>query len=253
MVCSFWLRFEDCPVKKCRHLHDLDSNGYVAKLRNIQTPVLTTCEAEPACFPVPLRDVLPRDWKNVLFVSVDGLCVFDRNIPHIWLEWLEQRTVAQRAVALNTIIESDDEDIENSDVEYEKISCHARATSPRQDESLGHIALALSTFRVRSLNEEATSGSTSFWHLNKLLLSAVFTWCVGTDLLNLMCVSRELKHVILRDSAVRGRHKTASAIIAAEGKQRKDEARKKTAKSAHCKKTGKKDGFARGGHGGQQR
>jgi hypothetical protein len=48
-------------------------------------------DAEPECFAVPLRLVLPKHRREIAFVVVDGVCVFDKRHPQLWLDWWEAR------------------------------------------------------------------------------------------------------------------------------------------------------------------
>ena len=223
MVCSNMLRVGDCTTKKCRLSHD-DGGAGIMMLRNISIP--EGHGEEPVCFPVPLQHLQPRDRSSVLFVSVDGSCVYDRTQPSTWLRWLESRAVLSvGALAVTLPLETleDESDDGSEDVDSDE-----------------------------DVRTSSSAGECLLLQLNKILLGEVLSYCRTVDFAGLLAASRIAREHILRHPSVRLLRREAMKGLAAEQRRKLDEDRRRRAKQAHCKKSTKKDGFARGGPGGQR-
>ena len=148
MCCGAHLRTADCRMKRCRLMHD-DSVS-IAHLRNLPPIGRNPCGKEdegcrpppvPAaavvdstsssvpekrCLPpCPIDEIMPlKDWSALMFVVVDGECIYDYLTPDVWNNWLTKHRAVVAAtrtssrVGLSTVHEGtggDDDDNDDSD------------------------------------------------------------------------------------------------------------------------------------------
>ena len=246
-VCSEWQRTGDCSVKKCRlphHAEDSATEQTISRLRHVFV-LESHCE-EPLCFPVPLQHLQPRDRKSVRFASVDGVCVYDSAHPATWQRWAEQRALlllSASTLPLDVVLEDEDGEMaaETTDVDVDV------------DDTDRQVQLLYGTDREQDAMTIQSSSSCCLLNmLNKLLLAEVLSWLTTGDLYGLLGSTRSIRDIVLRDPTVRLRKHEALNERSRDDRRRREEEKRRRARQAHCKKSSKKDGFARGGPGGQR-
>ena len=149
MMCCAHLRTADCRTKRCRLIHD-DSVS-VAHLRNlppiggIQSDIedggghpspapatifdsTSSSVPEKRCLPpCPIDEIMPlKDWNALMFVAVDGECVYDYLTPEVWNSWTTKHRADVAAarklgsVGPPTVHEGTGDDVDDSDEENEE-------------------------------------------------------------------------------------------------------------------------------------
>jgi hypothetical protein len=272
VVCKTYLRTADCRVKRCRLLHD--EGVSVSHLRNMQasggeeftasstaaaTAPATVCVEsstsvpEKRCSPcAPLDEVMPlKDWNTLMFVAIDGECVYDYTTSDVWNEWIAAyRVAAQKSGSLPTVDEDGDEENGGDDSDGDHKGNDERPQSADECESNTKRRAEKGTKAA----VEVTAGSTERNPLFRLLSSTaaihLFMHLTVADLLcSLLPCSKGVKLCVLRDEGFRVRRREALSLVTRDlSKRKKDEKRKKV-KNANVKKVDKKDAFARGGPG----
>ena len=170
MCCGAHLRTADCRMKRCRLMHD-DSVS-IAHLRHLPPIGGIPCGKEDVggCRPPPvplavvdsssssmpekrclppctIDEIMPlKDWSALMFVAVDGECIYDYLTPEVWNNWstkhralvAEARTSSR--AGLSTVHEGtggDDDDNDDSDEGNEEEGENAIATS--SSSSAAHV------------------------------------------------------------------------------------------------------------------
>ena len=309
MMCCAHFRTADCRMKRCRLMHD--DNVSVAHLRNLPSiggllcgkeeegcrpppaPAAAVVDSlfssvpEKRCLPPsPIDEIMPlEDWSALMFVAVDGECVYDYLTPEVWNNWIVKHrgaaAVARTPGCLSTVHEGtgddDNDDSDEEEGEGEILNAAQSTTVPTTQSTTALITLCNGKSRQGGLVEQCPPA------LAVLLsyLSVVDVVC-GVSL-----ACKSLKTCVLRDEGFRIRRclclyatpnydattcnslsiyiptthpylttemlpsfrREALALLSHDLSKRKKDDKRKRAKSSNVKKTDKKDGFARGSGG----
>ena len=87
LICKCYMRRE-CRNKKCKLPHD---GVTISHLRNVPYVVNADnhTESEKASMlPVPLDEVPAKESSRIMFIAVDGTCIFDYLCPELWHQWI---------------------------------------------------------------------------------------------------------------------------------------------------------------------
>ena len=258
MLCKCYMRKDDCRNKKCKLQH----NGVtIAHLRNVtfipsaETPPVQ--ESEKSCLPpVTVHEVAAKESSKIMFIAVDGACVFDYLYPDLWHKW----------IAAHNPTAPTDSDILRSPTLSEKARKSAmKGTSPllpRQDETEDNSGSGTSSSedeveveksirrqeKVLSKISVSSSSSRTFFSSESdgKNLSKIFAFLSNEDVISLLCCGKITKSIVLKDETVRQRKKEAISAFAHDVSKKKKEEKRKKAKNACISKVDKKDAFARG-------
>lgn len=259
MLCKCYMRKDDCRNKKCKLRH----NGVtIANLRNVtftpssETPLVQ--ESEKACLPpVSVHDVAAKESSKIMFIAVDGACVFDYLYPDLWHKWI---------AAHNPTAPTDSDILRSPTLSEKARKSSLKGTSPllpRQDEtednsgSDSHYsedetetdksARKYEKIPVK-VSEHSSSSSRTFFssEAEAKNLSKIFTFLSNEDVISLLICGKTPKSLVLKDEAVRQRKKEAISAFAHDVSKKKKEEKRKKAKNACISKVDKKDAFARG-------
>lgn len=247
-VCSEWQRTGDCGVKKCRLPHNTEGDGMVLSISMLRhVAVLENHMEEPLCFPVPLQHLQPRDRKSVRFAAVDGVCVYDSCHPATWQRWVEQRALlllSASTLPLDVVPEDEDEGC---------VADMANDVAGVAGDMGWQVQPSTDANREEATSDnEGSSSGCLLSMLNKFFLAEVLSFLTLRDLYGLLGSARTVRDMVLRDPSVRLRRHEVIKDSAREDRLRREEEKRRRARQAHCKKSSKKDGFARGGPGGQR-
>jgi hypothetical protein len=261
LLCKCYMRRDDCRNKKCKLIHDGVNIGH---LRNVpytastETPPVQ--ETEKACLPpVPISEVAAKESSRIMFIAVDGACIFDYLNPELWHKWIaahnpvcptdsdilrspslgdKARKSAAKGVSplLPTLEETDnDDDAQN-----------IGATS--EEDSEEENILKTKTETPKKVSSSSSSSNRIFFKSDAEAksMSAVFTFLSNDDVISVLCCGKASKSICLKDEGVRQRKKEAIAAFAHDASKKKKEEKRKKAKNACISKVDKKDAFARG-------
>jgi hypothetical protein len=277
-VCSSWFRTEECTNRKCRLSHECPT---IARLRNV-APVFNrndeeeeapTVLEERACLtPVGISSIISRDYCRVMIVSVDNECVFDYGNNNVWLQWLEshkKKFLLQSATRGSLGLPVVKEEHSEEDSEDETLSIEKEAEVDIDDIALdnmvasmtvgeGHMHRTSSSPSSCGLKPSAaatnqcmfTTEESGLIHGDKVIPAIILSLLSDEEVVSLMSTCKGVKACCLRDEVFRQRRREGISAFSHEQSRRKKDEKKKRIKSANAKKTGKKDGFARGGGNG---
>jgi hypothetical protein len=92
MVCKEWFRSDSCASKKCKYIH---AGLPVFELGNIEQQLADNNSKKTECgcrLKTPLETLRPSNYPSILFISVNGRCVYDYSNPHTWEAYWEEAT-----------------------------------------------------------------------------------------------------------------------------------------------------------------
>ena len=268
MLCKCYMRRDDCRNKKCKLIHD---GVTIAHLRNVPyTPSTETPpvqESEKSCLPpVSINEIAAKDSHRIMFIAVDGACIFDYLLPDVWHTWsaahnpplppntnaLKSPTLSEKSrksamkgsSALQPLREECSDDAHSitdaaadstDESEEETGEKDAEAVEKKQKVPKKHSAASSSSKRIFFTTESEGKS-----------LSNVMTYLSNEDVISLLFCAKITKSICLKDEAVRQRKKEAISAFAHDISKKKKEEKRKKAKNACISKVDKKDAFARG-------
>ena len=249
-ICKCYMRRDDCRVKKCKLPHD---GVTVAHLKNVPYTVNTDNHAlqeseRTSLPPVPLDEVAAKESGRIMFISVDGSCVYDYLHPEIWHQW----------IALHQPIILDSDECTSSIAMKEKsthcpfeISSGTSGTDTAvSEEGKSDVEAIRDESGGREDNPFISSSSSKRIFFvaegEGKAASKIFTFLSNEDVISLLCCSKVTKSMCLKDEIVRQRKKEAISLLSHDVSKKKKEEKRKKAKNACISKVDKKDAFARG-------
>lgn len=263
MLCKCYMRRDDCRSKKCKLAH----NGVtIAHIRNVPFTASTDShglqESEKACLPpVALDTVTAKESNKIMFIAVDGACVFDYLNHDLWHKWIavhhpvcptdsdilrspttekSRKTASNGTAILPALLEAEKEaDHEETQSESTSVgdSEEEKEKVPKKEEKISKKLSASSSSSKKIFFASEADGKS---------LSQVFTFLSNEEVIALLCCSKITKSVCLKDELVRQRKKEAISAFAHDVSKKKKEEKRKKAKNACISKVDKKDAFARG-------
>jgi hypothetical protein len=230
-LCCQWFRTGDCSTKRCHFSHEMTLFG----IRNVFIPPPNDEKAlphEPSLDLISLHTLLPEKYALVRFITIDDFCVYDWAMPNIWLDWSRAR-------------------VQEMNLRKNLKSIHEEPPHSHDELSVCEVIDSDLTLQDISSMNLTTPHSCSFdlTLLSSSLLSLIFQYCPLAEICSLSICSKQLHHLIRKDSSLRSRRKEYLQSITPLLIKQKKEEKKKKIKSSHVKKQDKKDAFARGGHG----
>lgn len=244
-LCPSWCRLGTCEVKRCRKSHeatvsDLHDVIWTDDMANTPHPHLILC---------PLRDVEPKDYQKIVFISVNRTCVYDKHVLHVWENW--RQTHQETSTEITPLAEEpagisdDDSDEDNA-----------------KDEMSGAVANITGDDNYKSNDEEgkenenknglksdsysiANSSSATFLleGLDTPTFSLLLSFCVLPSVCALATTCRTARNRVRVDDFARQRKREFLTLHAKEISRRKKEEKRKKAKQANLKKVSKKDSY----------
>lgn len=273
IVCRKFLRCAGiCDIKKCRRSHETSTisiRGFEHSVDDkIDSPVEYCCDD-----PINLEALQIKDYNRIRFITVDNVCIYDYLNTSLWTHYRTVKETELREFArlqsniLGTVLEVDendedalsDGDDENIDNEIMSIQVTIGGDLTRDLESLGLSIQGTdaSISNVNKVSREFMSSYSSCFHKSKVFgsytspLMILLTYLTNEDLSLCFQASRVMTAAFSHDPGVRRfRRELHAAAVSYKSKAKKEEKKKKI-KAANVKKSGKKDGFARGNGGGR--
>ena len=252
MICKCYMRRDDCRIKKCKLPHD---GVTVAHLKNVPYTVNTDIHAlreseKTSLPPVPLDEVAAKESGRIMFISVDGSCIYDYLHPEVWHQW----------IALHQPIILDSDECASSIAKTEKSThCPFGASSGTSGTDNAVSEEIESKSDVEDISDErggreelaliGSSSSKPVFFVSEgegKVASKIFTFLSDEDVISLLCCSKVTKSMCLKDEVVRQRKKEAISLLSHDLSKKKKEEKRKKAKNACISKVDKKDAFARG-------
>lgn len=250
IICRAWFRADACENKKCKLAH---AGENLWLLRGVCYSAEDRQWEEAYEPPVSLEELERKDYDRVRLVAVDRVVVYDYYYPDVWQQWIATRPkkprtasdggtsgeeglaggVGSRHKGMQTIAE------EIKEIETEQASCANQGCCLRYNKESEIKSTTFSLFGAEALSNEVFK-STVLRMCNEILSEK--------DCIQLHQCSKCLRKLLLQDSTFRVRKKEAFARVASEVSKAKKQEKKKRAKQANVKVSGKKDGFARGGN-----
>ena len=246
------MRRDDCRIKKCKLPHD---GVTVAHLKNVPYTVNTDIHAlreseKTSLPPVPLDEVAAKESGRIMFISVDGSCIYDYLHPEVWHQW----------IALHQPIILDSDECTSSIAKTEKSThCPFGASSGTSGTDNAISEEIESKSDVEDISDErgervelaliCSSSSKPVFFVSEgegKVASKIFTFLSDEDVISLLCCSKVTKSMCLKDEVVRQRKKEAISLLSHDLSKKKKEEKRKKAKNACISKVDKKDAFARG-------
>ena len=271
VVCKTHLRTADCRVKRCRLLHDECMS--VSHLRNIQpscggeftasidtTTTLgvesSTSVSEKRCLPPePIDEVMPlKDWSALMFVAIDGECVYDYTSSDVWNKWIAAyRVSAKKSGSLPTIDEDGEKDNDGDGSDGDDNAEDGEELRPGAEcEDTTKRSGRIEAKKTLQVVAGSSGRNTLLGFLERCSTAAellLMHLTVADLLCSLLPCSKGVKLCVLRDEGFRVRRREALSLLTRDLSKRKKDEKRKKAKNANVKKVDKKDGFARGGPG----
>lgn len=251
LICKCYMRRDDCRIKKCKLPHD---GVTIAHLKNVPYSVNLESHAvqeseKTSLPPVPLDEVAAKESGRIMFISVDGSCVYDYLHPEVWHQW----------IAIHQPALPDSEETTGSIAMKEKSSHSPFAIIPAHaaSEEIENKCDILDIENKITVNEDIVNGvssvssssSKSIFFVSEgegKVTSKIFTFLSNEDVISLLCCSKVTKSICLKDEQVRHRKKEALSLQSHDLSKKKKEEKRKKAKNACISKVDKKDAFARG-------
>ena len=266
MLCKCFMRRDDCRNKKCKLQHD---GVTIAHLRNVpftastETPPIQ--ESEKSCLPpVPINEVAAKDSSRIMFIAVDGACIFDYLLPDLWHKWsaahnppgppnsnalksptLSEKSRKSAAKGASTLLPLAEEGSDDA----HSTSDATDSTDESETETETETEIAEKKQKVPKKTSAASSSSKKIFFTSESdgkQLSDVLTYLSNEDVIALLLCGKMTKSICLTDYAVRRRKKEAISAFAHDMSKKKKEEKRKKAKNACISKVDKKDAFARG-------
>jgi len=232
MMCCAHLRTADCRVKRCRLMHH-DSIS-IAHLRNlppiggihcgkgddgcrpppVPAPAVTVVDSsmpEKQCLPpCPIDEIMPlKDWSALMFVAVDGECIYDYLTPEVWNTWFTKHrarvAVAQTSgrIGLSTVhekAEDEDDDIEDSDERNEEGEDMLNVVENEIVTSSSHVIMNQSITTIITL----CNGKDGLVEKCSRALTVLFSYLSVSDVVcSVSLASKSFKTCVLRDESFR--------------------------------------------------
>jgi hypothetical protein len=151
MICHSWLRQEKCSQKKCKYRHETN----VAHLADLSYDPQTEHSAEPLCVgPIPLTDVIKKDYSKLRLIAVNGSCVYDHLFPDVWSHWSAQRAAVTAALdksKLPPITEATEPIHRHNDITESGEGC-AKCEDEEHDASLSELVHGVHTLSLPGPN-----------------------------------------------------------------------------------------------------
>jgi hypothetical protein len=259
LVCTNWLRTEECSVKKCKFVHATN----IAHLKGMELNFLTKQPTENMCVgPVPFDNVTSKDFAAIRFIAVNGTCVYDFSFPEVWVKWQAERLqylgglcLSRKSNELFSIPECGGIEVSGVDV------CGIRGAGvvrvgPAEYEEDEVVAGAL-MLSLEPLPEVQKSPDFGLFFLDSanqsmgpfsVILSKLVLFLTPDETLRLAQGSKTLYQQSIKVELVRLRRKEGLSAYMSDVSKLKKSEKKKKIKQANVKKESKKDGFARGGN-----
>jgi hypothetical protein len=281
IVCSDWLRADNCKLKKCKLNHQGSS---LAHIRDIYCGDIPEKRIEYMCDPpVKLATLPARDANNIHFIAMGDRCIFDHLCPEVWnnfvFEFASSAATAAAAVTTHTATLRDVEAKYTSIVPGVNVqNIHAKAGSSN---SLGiwscpvaaaeaeaedvysgrhrcngmdaHIPTKTTTHEINLLGSASMISigwNTDIFAENwRCIIALLLPFLDAVAMMHMSMCSKGLRKFSLGHDMFRQRRKELFASVAGEYSKHKKAEQKKKLRQANAKVVSKKDGFARGGNG----
>lgn len=254
-LCCQWFRVGDCSTKRCHYSHEITLFG----IQNISLPSLPSSSSpslpsssssschdsnqvlshEPSVSLVSLHNLSPEQYPLVRLITIHNFCIYDWARSNVWLDW--SRIRIQDINSRKNLKSITEESYHPSHPPEEDLS-------PLEENIPDAILKDLSSINLTNTTTHSNS-SDLILLLPPSLLSWIFQYCPLMEICSLSICSKQLHHLIRKDSSIRSRRKEYLQSITPLLMKQKKEEKKKKLKNSHVKKQDKKDGFARGGNG----